>query len=208
MARISKKTLTILICIAGIFIIFGIKWIAKSKTDSILPPQKNLRSKGHPKAALQIIEFVDFQCPSCAQGWKYLSTYTATHPNQVYVEVKYYPLNMHKHAFVSSRYAECVGRQGQFWPFVDSLFENQDLWKGKENAEADFEKMAEDLKVNRVQLDQCLQDETVDRIIQDDKNEGSTLGVKSTPTYFINGQMAVGIKSLTQYLNNYVTGNN
>lgn len=69
-----------------------------------------VRIKGEANAPIKITEFTDFQCPSCAQGSKYLKKFMEGHPKAVHLEMKYYPLNMHRHAFMSARYAECAGK--------------------------------------------------------------------------------------------------
>jgi protein-disulfide isomerase len=44
------------------------------------------------------------------------------------------------------------------------------------------------------------------RVINDEKSLGQALGIRSTPTYFINNKMVVGTKSLQDELKTYFPG--
>ena len=107
---------------------------------------------------------------------------------------------MHKHSLISAKYAECAGQQGQFWAFQDSLIKRQRLWHKLRDAKPAFDIMAKDLNLDIKQLEICLQSEETDKVIQKDKDEGKRMKIRSTPTYFVNGEMVVGMKSLKQLI--------
>jgi len=203
MAKLSKREFTILlicICIVGVI-------IAKFLIDYSREGLKGgaaLRSKGNPKASVQIIEYIDFQCPACARGAEMLQEIMVKHPEKIYVQVKYYPLGMHKHAFIAARYGECAARQAKFWPFLDLLLKRQSAWTILDNAEPAFRQVGSEVGINPGKLDACLKEDSVDRVILEEREQGNSLGVKSTPTYFINTKMIVGTKSLTDELKKYI----
>jgi len=136
----DKESIAFFIIIACIVVIYGIKRFVESSSTS---PQKQAlakaKVKGDVNAPIQIAEFVDFQCPSCAHGAKDLKKFMGEHPNTIRLEVKYFPLKMHKHAVLSARYAECAARQNKFWPFHDYLFKGQNKWKRLLDAKPVFE---------------------------------------------------------------------
>jgi len=193
MAKPNKKSSALLIIAAAIAAVFIVKYALQSSAGLT---KENARAKGNPKAAVQITEFLDFQCPACALGAKQIKEYMEQNPDKFYVQLKYFPLRMHEHAYTAARYAQCSARQGKFWPFHDLAFERQDDWKKLTVAEPAFREMVREIGLDIPALNVCLQDETVNEAILADKDEGRELGVRSTPTYFINGKMIVGYKEL------------
>jgi protein-disulfide isomerase len=168
---------------------------------------ENARSKGNPNARVKIIEYVDFQCPACAYGLKYLKTFFEQHPNDLYIQVHYFPLtNMHRHALISALYSECAARQGKFWQLDDLMIPQQEQWEQLINPEPVFQSMAQQVGMNLDQLNTCLSSDDARKVINDEKNVGQSLGITSTPTYFINGKMVVGTQSLRDELKNYFPG--
>lgn len=206
MAKISKKVLTLTLVLAVVVLIFGLKFfIERSSEFSQNESQSDLpgRAKGNPQAALKIIEFMDFQCPACAKGYQFLNEYVKKNPDKIYLELRHYPLAMHKHGLLSARFGECAARQQKFWSFMDLLIARQSQWAALDSPLALFEQIAKEAGVDYAELQQCLQDSTVDKQIQSDVEEGKLRGVSSTPTYFVNHEMVVGFKSLQAKLEAY-----
>ena len=172
----------------------------------VIDPQTS-RAKGNPQARVKIVEYVDFQCPACAYGLKFLKTFFEQHPNDLYIQVRYFPLtNMHRHAMVSALYSECAARQGKFWPLDDVMIPQQSQWEQLINPEPVFQSMATQVGIDPNQLNTCLASEDARKVINDEKSVGQSLGIRSTPTYFINGTMVVGVKSLQDQLKTYFPG--
>ena len=195
MKKLSKKDSTILLVIVTVAVLWGLKYYVESHR---LGPYKGLlsRAKGDPKASIQIIEYIDLQCPACAKGATYLKSCFEKYPDRFYLEMKFYPLGMHRHAFQSARYTYCASKQGKFWPFHDLVIERQKNWEDLFNADPAFRQIAQEISLDLTKLDACLQDEHTNQTILDEKEKGTRAGVKSTPTYFINGKMVVGYKEL------------
>src|SRR3990167_7020996 len=127
--KVSKKSLTLYLIVAVILIVSGIKFFIDSSRGD-LKKGAMTRFKGNPSAPLHIVEFIDFQCPACAYGVKYLKQVMGDHPDLIYLQMKYFPLTMHKHSMLSARYAQCAASQGAFWPFEDLMIERQGQWQG------------------------------------------------------------------------------
>lgn len=202
MNKLKSTVMIILVLIAGIV---GVKLFLASKKIPI--NIQMARSKGNPQAKVKIVEFIDFQCPACAYGIKYLKTLFDQHPNDIYVQVKYFPLtNMHHHAMISALFSECAARQGKFWVLDDQMIPQQAQWAQLINPEPVFQAMAVQVGMNIDQLNTCLASDDARRVINDEKSLGQSLGISSTPTYFINGKMVVGTKSLQDELKIYFPG--
>lgn len=198
MAKFSSKKIVsgviVVVCVGIIYILRASSGIWSSRTAADVAALPH--SKGNPKASIKITEFADFQCPACAEGAKYLKGLMKTHPQAIYLEMKYFPLQMHQHAYLSARYAECAAWQDRFWPFHDHLFERQANWRKLTDPQPAFEVIAKDVNLDLAQLKECLADPAVSEFIDKRKAEGEALGVRSTPTYYVNGKMVVGAKPL------------
>jgi protein-disulfide isomerase len=195
-----RSTLLIVVVLAGL--IAGIKiWTMHKKVQ--IDPQA-ARSEGDPKARVKIVEFMDFQCPGCAYGAKYLKTFIAQHPHDIFLQVRYFPLtSIHPHAMTSAMYSECAARQGKFWPLDDLMLDQQSQWAQLISADPVFQSMATQVGMNMDQLYICLASDDARKVINDEKSMGQSLGITSTPTYFVNNKMVVGAKSLQDELKNY-----
>lgn len=205
MYKISKQTVAVIIVLACLGLILGIKTFNQTIAKNYEGPEG--KAKGLKNAPIQIIEYVDFQCSACAQGAQYIKNFMKLNSDKVRVELKYYPLPMHQHAFMSARYAECASRQGKFWDFHDFVFERQDQWENLMNAMGAFDGISREIGLDMTQLNVCLGDPKIEEIIEQNKIAGSKQGVKSTPSYFINGKMVVGYKSLGEELDRLIPEN-
>lgn len=85
--------------------------------------------------------------------------------------------------------AECASEQGHFWDYYDKLFEEQ----AGENVGAfsrdNLKRVAADLGLDAEQFNQCLDSGKYQDKVQQETTEGQRLGVRGTPTLFVNGQL-------------------
>ncbi len=198
----SKKKLTVMI-VAGVAIAAVAVKVFLSLSVQPLDPSL-MRAKGDLAAKVHIVEFIDFQCPACADGALKLKKVYTLHPKDIRIEMKYFPLvAVHRHTMTASTYAECAARQGKFWPMHDLLVERQAQWNPLINAEGMFTQFAREAGVDEGALQRCLASPDVEQTVMQDRDLGRSLGVQSTPTYFVNNKMAVGSKSLMDELNQY-----
>ncbi len=198
----SKQKLTVIIVGSAVIVIVAVK-IFLSLSAGQMDPSK-MRVKGDLKARVRIVEFIDFQCPACADGALKLKKIYTLHPKDIRIEMKYFPLvTIHRHTMTASTYAECAARQGKFWPMNDLLVERQAQWSPLISAEGMFTQFAREAGVDETTLRRCLASPDVEQTVMQDRDLGRSLGVQSTPTYFINNKMVVGSKSLTEELNQY-----
>lgn len=160
------------------------------------------RSKGDPKNPFWVVEYLDFQCGTCRDGAALLSRAAAAHPDDLYLQVRFFPLiRTHRFALKASVYAECASRQGKFWPFHDALFESQEEWSAS-SAPPDqfFEKYAAAAGLDGAKLGACVSDPSVKAAVIAEKDHGLSLGIRITPTYFVNGKRVTGVVPLSEEL--------
>ena len=198
----SKKIFAVILLVVCVAVIFGLKlWRQQSLKSHEFRTGALAKVKGPEDAPIRLIEFFDFQCPSCAKGAVYLKEFIKKYPEKIRLEARYYPLANHQHGFTSALYAECAARQGLFWPFYDYLFNTQMQWSSLHDARPFFERIAKGLDLDMKKFDACLENKEVKQLIERSKEEGKMLGIESTPSFFINEKLFVGTHQLEEELN-------
>jgi protein-disulfide isomerase len=188
----------VLVMVVGL--VLTIKYANGVRQEEVLEKSVANRTKGNPDAPLKIIEFIDFQCPACARGAVMINQFMDENPGVVFLEMKYFPLSSHNQGFLAARYAQCAARQGQFWGMHDLILEKQQQWFPLSDARSAFDLYAEKIGLDFDILVECLSDESVSAEVMALRREGQSLGIKSTPTYFINGELVVGFRNLEERL--------
>lgn len=144
---------------------------------------------GPADAPVRLEEFGDFECPPCGMFHPILEQMHEEFGDKLQIIFREFPLvPTHKHALTAASAAEAAGLQGKFWPMHDLIYEHQAEWKKEFNVRPIFEGYAKQigLDVERYKRDMD-SDLVAQRIFQDGKR-GHSLGVKGTPTVFINGR--------------------
>jgi protein-disulfide isomerase len=101
---------------------------------------------------------------------------------QVKLVFKNFPLSGHKFAMAAAIAAMAAQKQGKFWEFHDKLFENQ--------AKLDDNKVTEiarSVGLNEARFNSDRRGTAILSLINRDMQEGRTVGVRGTPTIFVNG---------------------
>ena len=159
------------------------------------------RSLGDPKAPLVVAEYFDYQCPPCAVAYKVLEDWVKKYPGKIYLQTHFFPLPAHKNAMKAAVCAECAARQkGKFWAIHGLLFTHQSEWANDSYAELKFLTYAQEALLDLGQWDACVKDPEIQKFISQEKTKGESLGVKTTPSFFVNGQLVVGVEKLAAEL--------
>jgi protein-disulfide isomerase len=161
--------------------------------------------KGNPDAEVVIEEFSSFQCPFCARYFAetypdLTSRYVET--GQVLYIFKDFPLSGQPQSPKAAEAARCAGEAGgaqAFWDMHDRLFSNQSAWSGRSDASDIFKGYATKLGLSSAVFDDCLDSGRMASQVQEDSREGSTRGVRGTPSFFINGQQLVGAQPISAF---------
>ena len=139
-----------------------------------------------------------FLCPFCAryfrETWPRLQAEFVDTGRVRYV-FKDFPLtNIHAQAFRAHETARCAGEQGAYWTMHDRLFAGQTEWAGRPDhiAASTFKQYAVELGLDTAAFDTCLDSGRWANAVNTDLAEGMRLGVRGTPTFFINGYPLVG----------------
>ena len=139
--------------------------------------------KGNSKALVTIVEFTDFQCPSCARQHPVLERIVSEFGDQLRLVVRDFPLSQHAHARKAAEAAEAAREQGKYWEYAALLFRNQSAL-GVDK----LRQYASDLGLDRARFDASLDSGKFAEKVQRDLADGRRLGVNGTPTLYINGK--------------------
>jgi protein-disulfide isomerase len=157
---------------------------ANTKNAGAQPPHVH----GQAKAAATLEEFGDFQCPPCAIVAAGLVGIEKDFGPQLRVIFRNFPLEMHNHAAEAARAAEAAGLQGKFWEMHELLYRNQIEWSKETNVKPVFASYAQTLGLDVPRFEKDSESDEVKSRINADRERGTSLGVTSTPTFFLNGR--------------------
>ncbi|MBI5415918.1 MAG: thioredoxin domain-containing protein [Candidatus Omnitrophica bacterium] len=140
---------------------------------------------GQKNAPVTLVEFIDFQCPFCSRFHAPMVEAVKADPGKVNYMIKNYPLSFHPQAKPAAKAALAAGEQGKYAEMATALLENN-----QNRGEELFKKLAKDigLNVDKVWKDYQGKDAQWEKYLQDDIDLGNQVGVRGTPTFYINGR--------------------
>ena len=106
------------------------------------------------------------------------------YPDQVKLVIKHFPLSKHKYARMSAGAALAAGLQGKFWEFHHQLFQSY-----KSISSEKIEEIAKDLDLEMEKFNKDRNSAAIHALINRDLKNGRQIGVRGTPSIFINGKM-------------------
>ena len=178
----------------------------KASTFEPLPSIDALdHALGAPSARVTLVEYVDFECPSCKQAAPVVKLLLTRFHANLGVLCRHFPLEeVHPHALAAALAAEAAGAQAKFWPMHDLLFAKQ-----RSLSPTSLRTWAETLGLDLQRFDTDRADpRRLARIRQ--QMEGARLsGVRATPTFFVNGaiqDVSFGYAALAQRIERALQG--
>lgn len=153
----------------------------------------NSPSKGPANAVVTLVEYADFQCPSCRELHNVLREIEPQYP-QIRIVFKDFPLTqLHPWAMTAATAARCAYQQNHaaFWKLYDAIYDSQDLIT-PENAWQKMLDLAGQAGLNVPALKTCMSDPATGELINESLKEGLQLKIANTPTVFVNGRRLIG----------------
>lgn len=152
------------------------------------------RAVGSAGAPVVVEMYSDFQCPHCATVARevvpdLLREYADT--GQVRFVARYFPF-LGPGSTLAAEAAACADRQGRFWAYHDELFRRSERGDRSAFTLAGLEAIAGDLGLDGQRFRTCLENHETRGEVQADYDQGTRLGVRATPTFFINGVKVEG----------------
>ena len=143
---------------------------------------------GPANAPVTLEEFGDFQCPPCGTLSEPINKLQKEFHSSLRVIFREFPLANHAHAREAACAAEAAGLQGRFWEMHDMLFREQAVWSNSTDVRALLNTYAIyiGLDVGRFKAD--MDSDKVKERVEADQKQGTSIGVKNTPTIFLNNR--------------------
>jgi protein-disulfide isomerase len=152
---------------------------------------------GPADAPVTIVEFADLECPDCRMEAPLLRrNIPETFSGKVRVFFKDFPLeSIHPWARAAAIAGRCVYRQSPeaFWKFYDWDYENQQEIDG-DNLKSKVTAWAGQNGLDAAKLGSCIETKATEPEVNRSIEEGQALGLRGTPTLFINGRKIGGLQ--------------
>jgi protein-disulfide isomerase len=150
-------------------------------------------------AKVTLVEFGDYQCPACA-AYDALTLQVLTEMSgEVNMYFRHFPLPQHKNAKITSYAAEAAGVQGKFFEMHHLLYEKQAEWSESSKVDDLILGYAESLKLDLPKFKEDLKSTKTKDKIEKDLDDGTKVGINSTPSFFINGKRITNPRSYEDF---------
>ncbi len=163
----------------------GLEAVARERAALFVRPHSPVR--GAVTARVDLVEFTDPACETCAAFAPILEQLLARHPGRVRLVVRFAPL--HEGADEVARVLEAARLQGKFWEALHLLYRTQHLWTAHHQVYMDgvWQLLPQTgLDMERLRAD--FADPAVAAVVAQDLADARELGVQRTPGIFVDGR--------------------
>lgn len=163
----------------------GLEAVARERAALFVRPHSPVR--GAETARVDLVEFTDPACETCAAFAPILEQLLARHPGRVRLVVRFAPL--HEGADEVARVLEAARLQGKFWEALHLLYRTQHLWTAHHQVYMDgvWQLLPQTgLDMERLRAD--FADPAVAAVVAQDLADARELGVQKTPGIFVDGR--------------------
>ena len=157
-------------------------------------PAEGDMSMGPDTARVTVIEYASASCPHCAAFYKDVFPTLKTEyidSGKIHFIFREFPHN--DASFCALLAARCARTEKNF-PLVDVFVTTQNEWL--QNPLEGLNKIAQQAGFTKESFDACLKNEAVAKAILDVRKTADGLGVTGIHTFFINGEMLDGEKTI------------
>src|SRR3984885_13725313 len=168
-----------------------------------VPPEPTDHLLGSEHARVTLVEYGDFECPSCKVAETTPKLLLERYPNKIRFIFRHFPLlDAHPHALMAAEVAEAAAAQGKFWAMHDVLFQNQAHLKDK-----DFHRYATGIGMDMARYTAEMDDHIYLQKVREHMEGGRRSHIRATPTFFLDGvvqDISFGMKALHDAVANAV----
>jgi len=164
---------------------------------------ENHPSRGPKDAKVTIVEYSDFQCPFCAKAETIVQEEVLKqYGDKVRFVYKQFPLtSIHPWAETASLVGLCVFKQkgnDAYWKYHSKVFSNVSEVPNDSPTEK-LLSFAKDAGADEAKVKGCVENEETQEIVDATLEEAESIGVNSTPTFFVNGRRLSGAQPLDAF---------
>ena len=157
--------------------------VSESMRPYLMRPDIHL--KGDTPAPITVVEFADYQCPSCKHAVLRVDDLARQWNGKVRFSFRNYPLKSHAWSFLGAEAAEAGGGQGQFWKMHDYIYDHQSDLESVSFNIARFTDYARAIGLDVDRFKDDMASHKYRSRVQHDLMDGDKAGVTQTPSFFI-----------------------
>lgn len=166
--------------------------------SALLAVQPGDHVLGDPKAPVTLIEYASFTCPHCAAfHTQILPEIKKKWIDTGKVKLVYRDFPLDQVAAKAAQIAECTTNE-RYFGVIDLIFRGQATWATASDPIAELAKPLRIAGMGENEIKACLANEAKANEVVADVRGGETLGVNSTPTLFLDGQLYRGARSVEE----------
>jgi 2-hydroxychromene-2-carboxylate isomerase len=162
-------------------------WRRRVSSDGgvLSPPPDPSRDRvlGPPQAPLQLVEYTDFECPSCQAAALVVTRLRKRLGDEMLFVERHFPIiDAHPMAMIAAEAVEAAGAQGRFWQMYQGIYRSR-----HPPTRDSLHRLAGRLRLDVPRFEKELRERVYAGRIRDDFETGLHSGVNGTPTFFVNG---------------------
>lgn len=151
---------------------------------------------GPADAKVTIVEFFDPECESCRAFEPVVMGLLKKYDGQVRLVARYFPL--HTNSLLAAATIEAAAQEDEAkrWRMREYLFEKQPEWGEQQTSQQNkFLLYASDLGLEEQAVRTAMDSSAIRKLVERDRQDGEALGVRGTPTFFVNGKLMSELSS-------------
>ena len=186
-----NKKLVIITSIILVTLFIGLAYFYKSNQNSLSNMEISLEKEhsmsfGENKKNIVVVEFMDPECESCAIFHTIIKKVYKEYYSDIKLVVRYLP--NHKNSKFAIKILEASREQNKYNEVLNVIFEKQPLWAAHNNEKPELLwtllAQIEGLDIDKLRIDAA--NPELDQLIDIDTNDARALGIRGTPTIFVN----------------------
>jgi len=207
----NKKTVIISILVVLILFFAGTYFYKENKTNG----NKNISNQnsellirdysytlGSSDAKVQLVEFFDPACGTCAQFHFYVKDILKKHKDDIQLILRYAPF--HQNSNYAVKMLEASRNQNLFMETLEFMLSTQNQWIDGHvvNPRKLWILLGNKKSLDMKKLAKDMENIMIDKIIEQDLSDTRALNVRKTPTYFVNGEVLknFGLENLVKLI--------
>jgi len=145
-------------------------------------------TQGPSMARVVVVEFLDPECESCRAIHPIVKKVLNDYEGKIHYVLRYMPF--HHNSVLAAKWLEASREQNKYWEALDALFDKQPEWASHHAPKPELiPSILQSVGVDIKLAEAALNNPEFEKRIQQDKEDGNKLGVRGTPSFFVNGRM-------------------
>lgn len=208
----KNKNMVIFSVIALILLFIGGGYVYKNKQNEEMAAVAKANAaifvrehsiiKGNPDAKVELVEFFDPACGTCAQFHPYVKEIMKKNEGKIKLVYRYAPF--HRNSDYAVKMLIGAKKQGKFEEALEMMFDTQQYWVQNHAANLDvLWKILHKTSLDMEKLSKDMMDPKLDLIVAQDLADAKVLNATKTPSYYVNQKplQQFGLQQLKDLIN-------